>query len=140
MVLGHLGINVPDLGQAKTYYHEVMPLLGYEVYVEAEDELSFMPANGKRGTYLFLYPATATGPYRVTKQDCSTWPSWCPPGQRSEPPTSEQWSWGAASSMTHRTSRSTHLRTSQPSGSTPSASCSKPSAITTPPEAPGPAR
>ena len=63
VVLGHLGINVPDLGQAKIYYQEVMPLLGYEVYFEADDELSFMPANGKRGTYLFLYPATVTGPY-----------------------------------------------------------------------------
>jgi catechol-2,3-dioxygenase len=32
-VLGHLGVNVPDLERAKSYYGEVMPLLGFETDV-----------------------------------------------------------------------------------------------------------
>ena len=28
MVLGHLGVNVPDLAAAKAYYDRVMPLAG----------------------------------------------------------------------------------------------------------------
>jgi len=60
-VLGHLGVNVPDLGVARTYYGELMPLLGYEPFLDADDEFAFMPAGGKRGTYLFFYPALEAG-------------------------------------------------------------------------------
>ena len=62
-VLGHLGVNVPDLAAAKAYYGELMPLLDFELFLDAADEVAFMPAGGKRGTYLFLYPATETGDY-----------------------------------------------------------------------------
>src|SRR5687768_5416672 len=55
-MLGHLGINVPDLANAKTYYDEVMPLLGYEPFLSAKDQFAYLPAGGKRGTYLFFYP------------------------------------------------------------------------------------
>ena len=57
-VLGHVGVNVPDLGQAEAYYGPLMPLLRYERFLTAEDALAFMPAEGKRGAYLFLYEAT----------------------------------------------------------------------------------
>ncbi len=60
-MLGHLGVNVPDLGVARTYYGELMPLLGYESFLDADDEFAFMPAGGKRGTYLFFYPALEAG-------------------------------------------------------------------------------
>ena len=60
-MLGHLGVNVPDLGVARTYYGELMPLLGYEPFLDADDEFAFMPAGGKRGTYLFFYPALEAG-------------------------------------------------------------------------------
>jgi catechol-2,3-dioxygenase len=56
-VLGHVGVNVPDLGQAEAYYGPLMPLLRYERFLTAEDALAFMPAEGKRGAYLFLYEA-----------------------------------------------------------------------------------
>jgi len=56
-MLGHLGVNVPDLGVARAYYGEVMPMLGYEPFIDAHDEFAYMPAAGKRGTYLFFYPA-----------------------------------------------------------------------------------
>jgi catechol 2,3-dioxygenase-like lactoylglutathione lyase family enzyme len=57
-VIGHLGVNVPDLGRASEYYGPLMPLLGYESFLTAEDAVAFMPAGGKRGAYLFLYRAT----------------------------------------------------------------------------------
>jgi len=57
-VIGHLGVNVPDLGRATEYYGPLMPLLGYEPFLTAEDQVAFMPAGSKRGAYLFLYEAT----------------------------------------------------------------------------------
>jgi catechol 2,3-dioxygenase-like lactoylglutathione lyase family enzyme len=62
-VLGHIGINVPDLASASAYYGPLMPLLDYEPFLTAEDALAFMPARGKRGTYLFFYEATAGRDY-----------------------------------------------------------------------------
>jgi catechol 2,3-dioxygenase-like lactoylglutathione lyase family enzyme len=62
-MLGHLGVNVPDLAGAKRYYDELMPLLGYESLAVGEDQFAFMPADGKRGTYLFFYPALEEGSY-----------------------------------------------------------------------------
>jgi catechol 2,3-dioxygenase-like lactoylglutathione lyase family enzyme len=56
-MLGHIGINVPDLELAKEYYGELMPLLGFESFFAADDEFSFMPSGGKRGTLVFIYPA-----------------------------------------------------------------------------------
>jgi catechol-2,3-dioxygenase len=57
-VIGHLGVNVPDLGLATEYYGPLMPLLGYETFLTAEDQVAFMPSGGTRGAYLFLYLAT----------------------------------------------------------------------------------
>ncbi|MGI5163521.1 VOC family protein [Spirillospora sp. CA-253888] len=57
MVLGHLGLNVPDLAAAKKHYDTVMPALGFEEFISAPDEFAYRPANGKRGTYVFFYPA-----------------------------------------------------------------------------------
>lgn len=62
-MLGHLGINVPDLATAKAYYDDVMPLLGYAPFVSMDDQFAYLPAEGKRGTYLFFYPARDTADY-----------------------------------------------------------------------------
>lgn len=62
-MLGHLGINVPDLAAAKRYYGELMPLVGFELFVEADDQIAFRPAGAKPGTYVFVYPATESGEY-----------------------------------------------------------------------------
>jgi len=62
-MLGHVGINVPDLTAAKAYYDEIMPLLGFETFFATRDEIAFMPTDGKRGTYLFIYPAQEIGAY-----------------------------------------------------------------------------
>lgn len=62
-VLGHLGINVADLAAARTYYDELLPLLGFETYFTAADQCAYRPAGGKPGTFLFLYPADDPEPY-----------------------------------------------------------------------------
>jgi catechol 2,3-dioxygenase-like lactoylglutathione lyase family enzyme len=63
MPLGHLGINVPDLSLAKSYYDVVMPLVGYEEFFAAQDEFSYRPVDGKPGTFLFFYPALERSDY-----------------------------------------------------------------------------
>jgi len=62
-MIGHLGINVPDLEAAKTYYDQLMPLLGFEEFLSAADQFAYLPAGGKRGTFLFVYPSQEEGPY-----------------------------------------------------------------------------
>ena len=43
-MLGHLGVNVTDLAEAKTYYDRVMPLLGYEPYLSDDLQFAYRPA------------------------------------------------------------------------------------------------
>lgn len=62
-MLGHVGINVADLAAAKTYYDALMPLVGFEPFLDEHDQFAFRPADGKRGTYLFFYPASDPDAY-----------------------------------------------------------------------------
>lgn len=62
-MLGHLGVNVPDLEAARSHYRQLMPLLGFEPFLDEADEFAFRPAEGKPGTYLFFYPSVDDGPY-----------------------------------------------------------------------------
>ena len=62
-MLGHLGMNVCDLTQAKAYYDVLMPLLGFEPYLAAPDQFAYCPAGGKPGTYLFFYAAAEATDY-----------------------------------------------------------------------------
>jgi catechol 2,3-dioxygenase-like lactoylglutathione lyase family enzyme len=62
-VLGHLGVNVPDLDRATDYYGALLPLLGYEPFHTAEGAAAFIPSGDRRGAYLFLYQATEEGAY-----------------------------------------------------------------------------
>jgi catechol-2,3-dioxygenase len=63
MAIGHLGLNVPDLTVAKPYYDAMMPAVGYTTFVESDEEIAYMPADGKRGAFLFLYLASAPSDY-----------------------------------------------------------------------------
>lgn len=54
-MLGHLGINVPDLDAAKRYYDALMPLVGFEPFFHADDEFSYRPTDN--------YPAAPPGEY-----------------------------------------------------------------------------
>lgn len=62
-VLGHIGINVPDLGVARSYYGDLLPRVGFESFVDDDDQFAFMPASGKRGTFLFFYLARSQERY-----------------------------------------------------------------------------
>ena len=62
-MLGHLGVNVPDFAAAKRYYDQLMPLVGFEPFLTAEDQFAFRPTGGKPGTFMFFYPATEDSSY-----------------------------------------------------------------------------
>ena len=62
-MLGHLGVNVPDLSAAKRYYDQLMPLVGFEPFLTAEDQFAFRPSGGKPGTFMFFYPAVEDSSY-----------------------------------------------------------------------------
>jgi catechol 2,3-dioxygenase-like lactoylglutathione lyase family enzyme len=62
-MLGHLGVNVPDLAAAKRYYERLMPAVGFEEFLSADDQFAYRPAGGKPGTHLFFYPATEGSSY-----------------------------------------------------------------------------
>jgi catechol 2,3-dioxygenase-like lactoylglutathione lyase family enzyme len=62
-VLGHVGINVSDLGAARRYYSAIMPRVGFERYLDADDEFAYRPLAGKPGTYLFFYPSAEQSRY-----------------------------------------------------------------------------
>jgi catechol 2,3-dioxygenase-like lactoylglutathione lyase family enzyme len=80
-MLGHLGINVPDLAAARRYYDELMPLVGFEPYFHADDEFAYRPADNKPGTYLFFYPAAQPGEYSSQRTGLNTWRSSCGTGR-----------------------------------------------------------
>jgi catechol 2,3-dioxygenase-like lactoylglutathione lyase family enzyme len=62
-MIGHLGLNVPDLERARAYYGRLLPELEFEPYLDEADQLAYRPAGGKPGTYLFLYPAADENDY-----------------------------------------------------------------------------
>jgi catechol 2,3-dioxygenase-like lactoylglutathione lyase family enzyme len=62
-MLGHIGINVPDLDAARRYYGAVMPLVGFESFLDADDEFAYRPMARKPGTYLFFYPSAEHSAY-----------------------------------------------------------------------------
>ena len=62
-MLRHVGVNVRDLAQAKAYYDILMPLLGFEPHIEAEDQFAYRPINDEPGASLFFYPALEQSPY-----------------------------------------------------------------------------
>ena len=63
MPIGHLGINVPDLDAARSYYELLMPALEMEPFLSDAAQFAYRPAGGKPGAYLFVYPALDGGAY-----------------------------------------------------------------------------
>jgi catechol 2,3-dioxygenase-like lactoylglutathione lyase family enzyme len=55
----HIGVDVPDLSRAKSYYDALMPALDYEEFFSAEEEFSYRPVEQKPGTFVFFYAHTA---------------------------------------------------------------------------------
>jgi catechol 2,3-dioxygenase-like lactoylglutathione lyase family enzyme len=62
-VIGHLGLNVSDLDEARAYYERLLPALDFETFFVTDDEAAYRPLGGKPGTYLFLYAAEEAGDY-----------------------------------------------------------------------------
>ncbi len=62
-MLGHIGVNVRDLAQAKAYYDALMPLLGFEPHIAATDQFAYRPLSSQPGTFLFFYPALEEAQY-----------------------------------------------------------------------------
>lgn len=62
MPLDHLGICVPDMASARTYYDALMPLVGFAPFGSGADWFAYGPDDGA-GTQLFFYPAQSDGPY-----------------------------------------------------------------------------
>ena len=56
-MIDHIGLNVPDLAAAKSYYDILMPFLGCEPFFATDEYLSYQPAGGKPGTRIFFYRA-----------------------------------------------------------------------------------
>ncbi len=54
---------MPDLELARDYYADLLPRVGFEPFVDDEDQFAFMPAGGKRGTFVFFYPTASREPY-----------------------------------------------------------------------------
>jgi catechol 2,3-dioxygenase-like lactoylglutathione lyase family enzyme len=63
MPLGHLGVNVPDLARAKSYYDELMPLVAHEPFFAEDGMFSYQPAGGKPGTRFFFYASEESSEY-----------------------------------------------------------------------------
>lgn len=63
MPIGHIGLNVADLEVARRYYEHLMPALEFELFLSDSDQFAYRPANGKPGTYLFVYGALEAGDY-----------------------------------------------------------------------------
>jgi hypothetical protein len=40
-----------------------MPALGYETFLAHDDQVAYMPVDGKPGTYVFLYPSLEASTY-----------------------------------------------------------------------------
>ena len=58
MPIEHFGLGVPDVDEAKRYYDELMPLVGYRPYFGT----GYVPVDWK-GVQVFLYPALEDGAY-----------------------------------------------------------------------------
>ena len=61
----HIGVGVPDLGKAKSYYDDVMPALGYEDFFSVDSEFSYRPVGNKPGTFVFFYGDEVAAPQHI---------------------------------------------------------------------------
>lgn len=64
-MIGHIGVNVRDLGRAKAYYDSLMPLLGFEPHphIAGADQFAYRRVQGQSGTILIFHPALEEAPY-----------------------------------------------------------------------------
>jgi hypothetical protein len=76
-MLGHLGINVPDLAVAMRYYDALMPLVGFEPFFHTDDEFSYrLPTTNPAPTCFSTRPPSQASTQR-SERACNTWRSSC---------------------------------------------------------------
>jgi catechol 2,3-dioxygenase-like lactoylglutathione lyase family enzyme len=62
--IGHIGIAVPDLAEAKRYYDDLMRVLGLRQWFQTSPGGSFnYGPDGARGSQLFFYQTRESGTY-----------------------------------------------------------------------------
>jgi catechol 2,3-dioxygenase-like lactoylglutathione lyase family enzyme len=62
--IDHIGLGVPDLAAAKSYYDELMAILGLKHWFPTSSDGSFnYGPDGGRGSQLFFYQALEAGDY-----------------------------------------------------------------------------
>jgi len=62
-MIRHIGINVHDLAKAKFYYDNLLPSLGFEPHIVAEDQFAYRPSDNPSGPAIFFYPALEDARY-----------------------------------------------------------------------------
>jgi catechol 2,3-dioxygenase-like lactoylglutathione lyase family enzyme len=60
--IDHIGIGVPDLDAAKTYYDDLMRILGLKEWFKTERSFNYGP-DGAQGAQVFFYQAREPGEY-----------------------------------------------------------------------------
>jgi catechol 2,3-dioxygenase-like lactoylglutathione lyase family enzyme len=61
----HIGIGVPDLSKAKSYYDALMPALAYEEFFSTDEEFAYRPTEQKPGAFVFFYPGDQAAPQHL---------------------------------------------------------------------------
>ena len=56
-MIRHIGIKVNDLVKSKIYYDNLLPSLGFELHIVAEDQFAYRPSDNLSGPSIFFYPA-----------------------------------------------------------------------------------
>jgi len=62
-MIGHLGLNVPDLAAAKAYYDDLMELFDFELAFSTPKVFAYRPGEGRPGTTLLFYLASSPAAY-----------------------------------------------------------------------------
>ena len=62
-MIDHIGLNVPSLERAKSYYYNLMPAVGYEPFFASDNQFSYRPAGERPGTTVFFYAAPVANEY-----------------------------------------------------------------------------
>ncbi|HVV08565.1 hypothetical protein [Amycolatopsis sp.] len=130
-MLGHLGLSLADLTTAKACYDELMPLVGFERFLAAEDQFAYRPADGKPGTYLFCYQAREAAAHSRHQPGLQHLALMVNTRSAVHAVHDRARDLGRRSSVRRGSSPSTRRRTSPVLASTRTASCWRPSATTT---------
>jgi hypothetical protein len=84
-MLGHMGVNVQHLAQAKAYYDSLMPLLDFEPYLSAADNLPIARLVASREPICSFIRPWRERATRATDPASSIWRLWSGHGRQCIP-------------------------------------------------------